>query len=137
MISPISTTDQYILQPTLLDKHKRTLDWLSASLLWKRELTFFQTILDQYAPRFTAEADKKKTDHFQNIVIYYRGEVVDTLAGKLRAHEQHLARMLETKNETDLEYFREHDALMAEMDAFQCQFAQYKLELFDFVEKVM
>jgi hypothetical protein len=41
MISAISTTDRYILQPTLLSKHKKTLEWLSAAVHWKIELCLF------------------------------------------------------------------------------------------------
>jgi len=137
MITPISITDQYILQPGLLDKHKKTLDWLSASVLWKRELMFFQKLLDQYAPRFSAVDDKKKIDHFQNLLLYYRGEAVDTLTHKLRQHEKQLASMLETQDETKTEYFKEHDVLMAEMSTFNTQFAKYKAALFTFIEPKM
>lgn len=137
MITPISITDQYILQPGLLDKHKKTLDWLSASVLWKRELMFFQKLLDQYAPRFTSVDDKKKIDHFQNLLLYYRGEVVDTLTHKLRQHEKHLADMLATHDETKTGYFNEHDLLMSEMSSFSTQFAKYKAALFTFIEPAM
>lgn len=37
MISVTSVTDNYILQPTLLNKHKKTLEWLSTAVLWKSE----------------------------------------------------------------------------------------------------
>jgi hypothetical protein len=137
MISPISITDQYILQPGLLDKHKKTLEWLSASMLWKRELMFFQKLLDQYAPRFSGVDDNKKLDHFQNLLLYYRGEVVDMLIHKLRQHEKQLADMLETHDETKTEYFKEHDLLMSEMGSFNTQFAEYKAGLFTFIEPVM
>ena len=66
MISPISNTREYILQPTLIWKHKRTLEWISTATFWKRELAFFQKLLDEYAPRFSSEADKMKISHFQN-----------------------------------------------------------------------
>jgi DNA primase large subunit len=137
MISVTSTTNQYILQPTLLGKHKKTLEWLSAALLWKRELAFFQKLLDQYASRFISTDDKKQVDHFQNIILYYNGELVDTLSAKLRLHEKKLAEILETRNESKTEYFKEHDDLMNELDSLNTQFNQYKEELFNFIEKVM
>lgn len=46
MVSVTSTTDNYILQPGLLSKHRQTLDWLSSAVLWKKELALFQKLLD-------------------------------------------------------------------------------------------
>jgi hypothetical protein len=137
MISPLSITDKYIIQPTLLDKHKKTLEWLSASVFWKRELAFFQKLLDQYAPRFTSEEDKKKIDHFQNIIIYYKGELIDSLAGKLRQHEKQLAHLLEKHDEASTNYYSEHLQLISELESLEKQFNRYKEELFAFVEQVM
>jgi hypothetical protein len=137
MISPLSITNQYILQPALLDGHRATLNWLSSSVLWKRELRFFQDLLDKYAPRFTTQDDKKKIGHFQNIVLYYRDELVDSLASRLRMHEAKLAKMLESKNESDVEYYHEHNTLMGEMESFVRQFNQHKVELFSFIEKAV
>ncbi|MEO5603716.1 MAG: hypothetical protein ABIR06_22540 [Cyclobacteriaceae bacterium] len=137
MISVTSVTDNYILQPTLLSKHKKTLDWLSAAALWKRELAFFQKLLDQYAPKFSTTEDKKKIDHFQNVIIYYKGELIDMLTTRLRLHEKKLAEMLESRDETKTEYFKEHDGLMNELESLNTQFTQYKEDLFSFIEKVM
>jgi hypothetical protein len=137
MISVLSNTDKYILQPTLMNKHRKTMEWLSATLLWKRELSFFQKLLDQYAPKFTQEDDKKKIDHFQNIIIYYNAELLGSLSTKLRLHEKELAQLLESKDESRTQYFKEHDALMNELESFQQQLLQYKDELFQFIEKVM
>lgn len=81
MISVTSVTKDYILQPTLLEKHRKTLAWLSSTLLWKRECNFFQKLLDQYGSKFTAIEDKK-LDHFQNLIIYYNGEVIDEFRKK-------------------------------------------------------
>ena len=50
MISVLGSTGKYILQPSLLDMHRQTLEWLSATALWKRELSFFQNLLDKHAP---------------------------------------------------------------------------------------
>ena len=137
MISVISTTSEYILQPSLIEKHRRTLDWLSSALLWKRELNFFQKLLDQYAPKFSSIEDKKKIDHFQSLIHYYDGELVDVLRKKLQSHENSLAEMFQTKNELKTEYFKEHDVLMQELEAFRSRFNEFKDELFAFIEKVM
>jgi hypothetical protein len=137
MISVTSVTSNYILQPSLLEKHRKTLTWLSATLLWQREFNFFQKLLDQYAPKFSAVEDKKKIDHFQNLIIYYTNEVVLGLQKKLRDHEIRLADMLQTKDELKIEYFKEHDGIMQELDAFNTSFVEFKEELFGFIEKVM
>jgi hypothetical protein len=49
MISVLGTTNKYILQPSLMEMHHQSLEWLSYSVLWKRELHFFQKLLDLYA----------------------------------------------------------------------------------------
>ncbi|ELR71900.1 hypothetical protein C900_02139 [Fulvivirga imtechensis AK7] len=137
MISVTSATDRYIVQPTLLNKHRKTLEWLSSAVLWKHELAFFQKLLDQYAQKFSAAEDKQKIEYFQNIILYYRGELINELTGKLRLHEKKLADMLERKDESKIEYFREHDAIMNELESFSRQFIQYKEEFFEFIEKAM
>ena len=137
MISVASTSANYILQPILLSKHKKSLEWLSATVLWKRELAFFQKLLDKYAKNFSSTDGKKKVDHFQSFITYYNGELVNSLSTKLRLHEKSLADMLETKNETKTEYFKEHDELMRQLESVNTQFAHTKEELFDFIEKVM
>ena len=137
MISAISVTDKYILQPTLIGKHKKTLEWLSATILWKRELAFFQKLLDRFASEFHVIEDTQKIDHFQNLVIYYNGELVDSLAAKLRLHEKKLAEMLEFRNESKTEYFSEHEGLMNELESASNQFTQIKDDLFTFIEKAI
>jgi hypothetical protein len=137
MISVTSVADNYILQTTLLNKHKETLEWLSAAVLWKRELAFFQKLLDEYAPKLSTQDDKKKIDHFQNVIIYYKCELIEALSAKLRLHEKKLAEMLESRSETRTEYFKEHEGLMNELETLTTQFLQNKEELFKFIEKAM
>jgi hypothetical protein len=137
MISVTSVTSNYILQPSLLEKHRKTLTWLSSTVLWQREFNFFQKLLDQYAPKFSTVEDKKKIDHFQNLIIYYNNEVILGLRKKLRDHEIRLADMLQTKDELKIEYFKEHDGIMQELEAFNASFVELKEELFGFIEKVM
>lgn len=137
MISPSSITNNYILQPTLISKHKKTLEWLSTTILWKRELAFFQKLLDKYATNFSDVEDKKRVDHFQNLILYYNGDLINMFATKLRLHEAKLADILEKKDESNIEYFKEHDSIMNELEGFSNQFNDYKEELFLFIEKVM
>jgi hypothetical protein len=137
MISITSVTDNYILQPTLIAKHQKTLEWLSSTVLWKRELAFFQKILDQYAVKFSSTEDKQKVDHFQNWIIYYKSELIDSFSFRLRKHEKALAEMFESRDETKTQYITAHEGLMNELESLNKQFIQNKEELFSFIEKVM
>ena len=134
MISILSTTGKYMLQPSLINMHKQSLEWLSHTEYWKKELSFFQKLIDKFSPAFKTVDQKKRIDHFQNIIIYYNGEVVDELRKKIRVHEGHLASMLQTLNEADTEYFKEHGGLMEELISFQVSFNEMKHELFEFIE---
>jgi hypothetical protein len=137
MISVISTTNRYILQPSLVEMHRKSLEYLSATVLWKRELSFFQKLLDKYSPKFSSQDDKKQVDHFQSLITYYSGELVDQFSRKLREHENNLARMLQQKNESDTQYFSEHKDLMAQVESFSVTYDQFHHELYDFIEKAM
>lgn len=135
MISVTSTTKNYILQPALMKKHKKTLSWMSSVTLWKSELLFFQKTLDENVKRFTKLADKKKIDHFQNLFIYYSGEVIDGLRSKLRKHESQIASILKTKDEVHTQYFLEHDSLMDELETFAKSYKELKTSFVKFIAK--
>jgi DNA primase large subunit len=137
MISVTSITDKYILQPSLMAKHKKALDWLSTSLFWKKEMSFFQKLLDNIAPKLSAVTDKQRLDHFQHFITYYNGELVDSLRTKLRLHEKNLAEMLEQKDEQAKKYFQEHDELMGALEAANTQILATKEDLYDFVGRAM
>jgi hypothetical protein len=137
MISVLGTTNKYILQPSLMEMHHQSLEWLSYSVLWKRELHFFQKLLDLYANRFTELEDKKKIDHFQHIITYYQGEVVDGLRKKLKNNEHRLAEMLQTLNESDTEYFKENKIILDEATTFAKTIHEFKHDFFEFIVKVM
>jgi hypothetical protein len=137
MVSAISTTSHYILQPSLIDMHRKSLEYISSTALWKRELQFFQKLLDKYASKFSSVEDKKKVDHFQSLITYYSGELVDELNRKLRQHEANLARMLQSKNESDTQYFKEHKDVMGQLESFAKNYDTFHHDLYDFIERVM
>lgn len=137
MISVLSTTNKYILQPSLLDMHKQSVTWLSATVFWKREVAFFQKLVSNHAAYFTAEEDKQKIGHFQSLITYYGAEVIDELSANLRKHENGLAHMLQSLNESDTRYFTEHKKLMTELDAFASSFANLKHDLYAFIERAL
>lgn len=133
MVSVTSVTNKYILQPGLLVKHKETLQWLSAAAFWKKELAFFQKLLDQCALNSFDYEKHKKIGHFQSIITYYNGELIDALTSRLHLHEKRLAQMLAYRDETKTEYFKEHDSLMEELESLHNQFMQNKEDLFSFL----
>ncbi len=135
MISVTSQTFDYILQPALITMHRETRSWQSAATLWKRELDFFQKILEQHSTTNNLEDFKKQVDHFQHLITYYQGEVIDCLLKKLRDHEKKLAVLLKERNEADTAYFREHPALMDELETFARTFAAFKHDFFNFIER--
>ena len=137
MISVSAPTGSYILQPSLVEMHRKSLDWLSATLLWQREIVFFQKLLDGYSQKYSSIHDKKQIDHFQNLIIYYSGELVVELRKKLRLHESRMAQMLQEKNESDAPYYQEHRDLMGELSSFNDRYNSFKHELFDFIELAM
>ena len=136
MISVLSTTNRYILQPSLLDMHHQSRDWLSAAALWKRELAFFQKILDQYASHGSSDNHKMQVSHFQSLITYYGGELVDTLRKKVSDHEAKLATTLRDLKESDTTYFKEHHGITEELESFQNAFTEFKHQFFAFIEHV-
>lgn len=135
MISVLSSTGKYLLQPSLMEMHHSSLEWLSTSVLWKQEVTFFQKLLDRYSPQYTSNDDKKKVSHFQNVITYYGGELIDTLRKKIKTHEHKLADRLQELKTTDTEYYQEHGELMEELGSFLKTFNSFKSEFFHFIEK--
>jgi hypothetical protein len=134
MISVLGTTGKYILQPGLITMHQESLNWISAVALWKRELSFFQRLLDEQSTKSNEVDFKKTVDHYQHLITYYNGELVDQLRKKLRGHENKLAAMLQELNEADVEYFKEHTGVIAEVSAFAQVFSDFKHNFFGFIE---
>src|SRR5215204_3114206 len=117
MISITGVTNNYSLQPALLNKHSSTISWLSTTMHWKSELAFFQKALDELTLSVSPVESRKQIEHFQNQISFFTLEAIEELRKKLRNHESRLAKMLEAKSEWDTQYFKEHDALMK--DAFE------------------
>jgi hypothetical protein len=137
MVSVTGITENHILKPSLEEKHKETLNWLSFIKLWQKELTFFQTILDGTAQYFHAAEDKKKLSRFQNLFMYYHAELLLEMRTKLKNHESNLAKIF-TSNMVvnDNPYYIEHEPLMTEMGEFSKHFKELKNEFFTFIERI-
>ena len=137
MVSVMSATNRYILQPGLVEMHRESLECLSMTALWKRELHFFQKLLDKYAPEFSSLDEKKRVGHFQSLLTYYSGELVDEINRKIRHHEINLARMLQQNNESDTKYFAEHQDLIMQVESFSKNYEAFHHDLYDFIESAM
>jgi len=112
MISVTGVTNNYSLQPALIEKHSRTLSWLSITIHWKSELAFYRKMLNEIRPTANSSAVKTEIETLEDQILYYTEEGIEELRRKLRNHESRLAKMLEAKAEWDMQYFKEHDALM-------------------------
>lgn len=137
MVSVTGITENHILQPSLEEKHKETLNWLSFIKHWQKELTFFQTILDGTAQYFDTAEDKKKLSRFQNLFMYYHAELLLEMRTKLKNHESNLAKIFSgTTVVNDNPYYNEHEPLMTELEQFSNHFKELKKEFFAFIEKI-
>jgi predicted nucleotidyltransferase len=134
MMSHTGATGKYIMQPALLKKHTTTLEWLSTSIQWKSELLTFQKMLDERSPLLSSVEEIKKLSAFQNLIIYYQGEVVHDLRKKLRALETRVSNMLESRNELHMQYYKEHDEIIDQLQNFSVVFNLFRNELFEFMQ---
>jgi hypothetical protein len=135
MISVLASTGSYILQPSLIEMHVSSVEWLSALELWKKEVSFFQKLLDQHSTQVSSPEIKKQVDHFQHLITYYGGELISALRKKLHNHESNLARIIDAINKGDKDYSREHKGIMEELSAFRRTFYQFKHDYIEFIER--
>ena len=130
----------YLLEVGLETLHSDSTVWTSRIKLWKRELRFFQKLLDSYSTKFASAEDKKAEDHFQNLIIYYNGELLDEYKQAARRQEKRLAELLSFDRPDKVdesEYRSQYIELKNKVDSFDKQFRKYKHEFFAFIEKVI
>lgn len=126
-----------MLQVNIEDMHRQTLDWLSTTLLWSRETSFFQKLVNTYSPKFTSGDDKKRVGELQKFISLYSSDLVENFRQLLRHHENKLADLYKERKEADTLYLEEHKNLMNELAAFSERYHKFRNELFSMVEKVM
>ena len=131
-------SDAYMLERDIAELHRESQKWISEIELWRAELNFFQKLLDRYALEFTAVEDKKNIDHFQHLITYYTGELLDEFKQSTRRHEKSLALQLENSEKVDETGYRhQHGELSSHINSFLNEFNVYKKEFFLFMEKVV
>ncbi len=134
MVSSIASAGRNILQPSIVEMHTTSLEWLSALKLWKKEVQFFQKLLDQHTSQISNLEIKKQVDHFQHLITYYGGELISVLRKKLHQHEKNLVQMLKESDDTETGYYYEHKAMIEELEAFRKTFYQFKHDYIEFIE---
>ena len=113
-------------------------EWKSEVEMWKRELQFFQILLDKYASQMNTVEQKQKMDHFQHLIIYYNGELLDYFNQKARRHAKYLAGHVENDKPLNKEEYQEkYGTVNNQINAFASEFRKYKMDFFQFIEKVL
>ena len=130
MISPSSVTIRRTHRPLLFEQHRKTMEWLSAIALWRHELTMFQKMLDACITKSASAADKEEINHLQNVIIYYKDDLFDSLTLKLRMHEKTLQDMMSKENEIKTDYITAHNQLMNAADLLARQTQYYKDQIY-------
>lgn len=133
-----SASTDYLLGRSLIETHKVSTELLSDIELWKVELRFFQKLMDLYSVNCETVDQKKELSHFQNLLIYYDGELLDQYRQRIRRHDKFLAEILDHRaNGTEEEYRVEQTELENDLEAFIREFRNYKKEFYSFLEKLM
>jgi hypothetical protein len=132
-ISPATTS--CLLEVSMEDLHQESKTWLSEIEFWRIELSFYQQLLEKVA-RHTLGEDKKAIDHFQSLIFYFKGELLDQYEHDIREHERYLDAMVEEKAPFDEAFYREkHKKYESQINSFGIDFKQYRKELYAFAGK--
>lgn len=132
-----SPSEEFLLEKGLEILHKESQAWASDIAFWKDELKFFQKLLEFDAPRAKKLEDKQKLERFQNLIIYYSGELLDEFNKKVRQHEEKLSSFQGSQKSDDTTYLAEHGELSSHLNSFRQEFRMYKKELFDYTDEMM
>jgi len=125
----------FLLEIGLENLHQESQIWISQLDFWKIELSFFQKLMDTNSEKFISKDQKKEMDHFQNLIIYYNGELLDQFRKKIKKHEKNLSSELENENRLDETIYRnQHRILTSELKSLRREYYLYKKGFFSFME---
>ena len=128
----------FLAERSIEDLHYSSRQWLFNIEFWRQELAFFQTLLDQNADKANSVDQKKQIDHFQHLITYYQGELLDEYHQKTRRHEKSMRAMLDGKAANVESAFREkHNILFDQIVSFDNQFKQHKLDFYEFIAALL
>lgn len=126
------------LEQSLENLYQNSLEWHLEVDLWKQELKFFQKLIDCNVAKFTTKEQKQRLAHFQNLIIYYNGELLDQFRQKTRRCSKYLAKHIEERSEFNFdEYQQKFGGLSNHLSAFASEFRKYKKDFFQLMEGVM
>lgn len=129
---------EFLAERSIEDLHYSSRQWLFNIEFWRQELNFFQSLLDNYVKKADAVELKKQIDHFQHLITYYQGELLDEFHQKARRHEKNMRAMLNGDVSTIDSAFREkHNILFDQIVSFDNQFKQHKLDFYDFMSRLV
>lgn len=133
-----TASSAYLMEIGIEELHKESRMWVSSINLWKRELEFFQKLLDTYSTKFETSDLKKQGDHFQNLIIYYNGELLESFKQTVRRQEKNLGILLAGTEYIDEVVFRnQHLEIKEKIDSFDTEFIKTKHDFFELIESVL
>lgn len=128
----------FLAERSIEDLHYSSRQWLFNIEFWRRELDFFQTLLDRNVEKAQSVDQKKQIDHFQHLITYYQGELLDEFHQKARRHEKFMRAMLNGESsDEDTNFRKKHNLLFDQIVSFDNQFKQHKLDFYDFISKLL
>ncbi|MBA9079220.1 hypothetical protein [Rufibacter quisquiliarum] len=127
-----------LLETSISHLHQESKNWVQEIELWRNEFSFFQKLLESIAPKAHAVEDKKQIDHFQHLITYFQGELLDQFAHDVRLHENYLQKLgREDSSFQDQPYREQHQKQKEQLAAFALDYRQYRQELFQFAEQYL
>lgn len=129
---------EFLAERSIEDLHYTSRQWLFNIEFWRQELSFFQGLLDNQVDKAKTVEQKKQIDHFQHLITYYQGELLDEFHQKTRRHEKNMRAMLSGDGTAVDAAFREkHNILFDQIVSFDNQFKQHKLDFYDFMSALL
>ena len=114
--------------------HNESKDWQNKISFWKDETSFLEKIIGKTALNLHEDRTKKDLEHFQNKLIYYRGEVLDTMHHDIQGHESELATLVQEPAAELKAYKDAHNKHTDSLHSFEKEYNTLKKEIFSFVE---
>ncbi|MEM9671368.1 MAG: hypothetical protein AAF992_02170 [Bacteroidota bacterium] len=134
----MSESQQMTMERSVEEMYHNSLEWQSEVSLWKQEMKFFQKMLDTYTSKCLSVEQKQRLSHFQNLLIYYDGELLDQFKQQSRRHAKYLAHQLEENESFNLdEYQQKFGGLSSHLSAFATEYRRYKKDFFGLMEELI
>lgn len=134
----VTDTRTLSVEQSLENLYHNSLEWQQEVALWKQELNFFQRLLECYASKFNTVDQKQRAGHFQNLIIYYNGELLDQFRQQTRRCTKYLGKHIEEQPVFNFdEYQQKFGGLNNHLSAFASEFRKYKKDFFRLMEEVI